>query len=424
MKFIQRSGLFFLAYGVFLPLAEAVQRFPKPEFESGYVTPEPILPSPRPELLAWMDVFFLLAALSLSVFLVLKKRSRTGVFWLSLFSLSYFGFYREGCICSIGAIQNVALAMTGGGYTIPLTALLFFLLPLIFTLLFGRTFCAAVCPFGALQDLVAFRPMRMGAWLNAFLGLIPFLYLGLAVLFAVTATDFIICRYDPFVGIFRLNATFGMFLFAGILLLSGIFIARPYCRFLCPYGILLNWMSRFSWKHMTITPAECINCRLCENACPYDAIEFPHTSPDPVGRRRQVNRLVLLACLLPLLVAAGAWGGMKLSPAFAGVNSKVKLAMMLENPVGAASKEEPPEITAFRASGVPARQVAAEAAVIEQTFHTGGGIFGGFIGLVIGVTLIGLIRTPYRAGYVPHAGRCFSCAKCMDYCPVEKPGKK
>ena len=35
----------------------------------------------------------------------------------------------------------------------------------------------------------------------------------------------------------------------------GIFIARPYCRFLCPYGVLLNWTSRFSWKHMIVVRA-------------------------------------------------------------------------------------------------------------------------------------------------------------------------
>ena len=35
----------------------------------------------------------------------------------------------------------------------------------------------------------------------------------------------------------------------GILLVSGVFIARPYCRFLCPYGILLRWASLFSRWH-------------------------------------------------------------------------------------------------------------------------------------------------------------------------------
>ena len=133
----------------------AIQRFPKPEFETGYVQPEPQMPLPRLEILAWLDVAVLVLTLSLVTWLILNKRSRLGVFWVSIFSLAYFGFYRQGCVCSIGAIQNVTLGLFAGNYTVPLVVLIFFLAPLIFTLLFGRTFCAAVCPFGTFQDLSA-----------------------------------------------------------------------------------------------------------------------------------------------------------------------------------------------------------------------------------------------------------------------------
>jgi polyferredoxin len=115
----------------------------------------------------------LLLSLSVVTWLVLKKRSRMSVFLFSVFSLFYFGFYRQGCVCPIGSIQNVTLALADHSYVLPLTILIFFLAPLIFTLLFGRTFCAGVCPFGALQDMVSFKPMRMGPGLNAILGLIP-----------------------------------------------------------------------------------------------------------------------------------------------------------------------------------------------------------------------------------------------------------
>lgn len=400
----------------------AIQRFPKPEFESGYVEPQTWLPLPRAEWLAWLDVTVLIAALSLAAWLALKKRSRLGVMLLSLFSLAWFGFYREGCVCPIGAIQNVALGLTNPLYSVPLVVLIFFLAPLIFTLLFGRGFCAAVCPFGALQDLVAFRPIRLSTSLNAFLGLIPFLYLGLAVLLAVTASDFIICRYDPFVGIFRMNASFSMLFFAGLLLLAGVFIARPYCRFLCPYGVLLNWMSRLSWKHMTITPAECIRCRLCENSCPYDAIDVPHDKPIPVGRKEQRKRFYLLLGLLPLLILLFGWAGGQIHETLAGTNHTVRIATMITDNAASRILPEPPEITAFKSSRVPVETLMAEASAIRQQFLYGSRIFGGFIGLMLGLTLIGLLRTPYRKDYLPDRGRCFSCARCMDYCPVGETG--
>jgi ferredoxin len=395
-----------------------VQRFPKPEFETGYVQPDALQPAARSELLAIVDLFVLAIALTIVTWLVLKKRSRIGVFLVSLLSLAYFGFYREGCVCSIGAIQNVTLAFFDQSYVLPLAALGFFILPLMFTLFFGRTFCAGVCPFGALQDLFAFSPRKLGTRLNTVLGLIPYLYLGLAILYAATRTDFIICRYDPFVGFFRFDASFGMFIFAGMLLISGIFIARPYCRFLCPYGVLLNWISRFSWKHLSITPSTCIQCRLCEDSCPYDAIDMPVTRKNPVGRAVTIRKLILISAMVPFFAILGGYTGSHLHETLAGVNGKVRLAKALLEPSTPVNQPETFEIAAFKSSGKPVSQVYTEAAGVLRQFYWGGWILGCFIGLVFGIILARRLIVTYKADYTPDKGRCFSCAKCVDYCPV------
>ena len=415
------------------PAAFAIQRFPKPEFESAYTQPQTFIPSPRAEFLAYLDVVVLLISLCVVTWLVLKKRSRLWVFAMSVFSLAYFGFYREGCVCSIGAIQNVSLALFDNSFILPLSVVLFFVLPLVFTLFFGRTFCAAVCPFGAFQDLFAFKPQPLGSRLNTILGILPYLYLGLAVLFASTGTDFIICRYDPFVGIFRFNASFGMFLFSGILLLSGVFIARPYCRFLCPYGVLLNWTSRFSRKHLTITPSECVQCRLCENSCPYDAIDIPVTTKSPESRPSMVKKLMILAILIPFLVLAGGFTGSRLHETLAGIDSRVKLAKevlaiskgidLKEKNAGKNSnsevQEESYEIKAYKASGKTEARVYAEASLVLKRFYVGGWLFGGFTGLAIALMIGGRMMPVYRTDYITNKGRCFSCARCVDYCPMK-----
>ncbi|MBN1197887.1 MAG: 4Fe-4S binding protein [Bacteroidales bacterium] len=402
-----------------LTSAFAIQRFPKPEFESGYITPETLLPTPRANVLEVMDVAIFLIAMLLVTWAVLNRRSRKLVFWISIFSLAYFGFYREGCVCSIGAIQNVTLALFSGSYAIPWTVLVFFMAPLLFTLAFGRTFCAGVCPFGALQDLIAWFPRKIGPKLNAILGIIPYIYLALAVLYSATETDFIICRYDPFVGIFRINATFSMFLFGGGLLLSGIFIARPYCRFLCPYSVLLNWISRFSRYHLTITPSVCVQCRLCEDACPYEAIEKPVTVKNPKSRRTIVRTFMLIMLLIPFFVLLGGWTGSRLHETLAMVNGKVRMANELVNPETINGEPESIEMTAFKASGKPVSTLYEEASGILHQFYIGGWIVGGFIGLIIGGFLASRLVTRYRTDFEPNRGTCLSCARCTDYCPIK-----
>jgi ferredoxin len=46
-------------------------------------------------------------------------------------------------------------------------------------------------------------------------------------------------------------------------------------------------------------------------------------------------------------------------------------------------------------------------------------IFGGWIGLVIGVKLISLALRRQRTDYEPDRGACVACARCFEYCPNE-----
>ena len=398
------------------------QRFPKPEFETGYEQPDPETPEPRSLALSYLDVLVLFSVLSLAAFFALRRRSRRGIFWLSVFSLVYFGFYREGCICSVGALQNVALALADPGYAIPVTALAFFLLPLAFTLLFGRTFCASACPLGVIQDLVIVRPISISYRTRRILGLIPYLYLSLAVLYAVTGTEFIICRYDPFVGIFRMDAEFHMIVLGISFLLMGMFVGRPYCRFLCPYGVLLGWMSRFSWKHLSITPSDCIQCRLCTNSCPFDAIEHPTGDQSRVGSIRNRGRFITYALLIPLWIAIGGYAGSKGHVYLSRVHKDVALAELLVSRPDLREDPDNIDIQTFLSSGKSLETLVEEAGIIQDKFRTGGWFAGGFVGLVFGWTLLSQVIFRRRKDFEPHKGDCFSCGRCMDYCPV-KPDK-
>ncbi len=253
-------------------------RFPKPEFETGHQQPLTTTPQPTSNIFDYLDIFLLIIGMGLASYFSLKRRSRTGLFILTILSVLYFGFYREGCVCSVGSVQNFALALGYSGYVLPVLVGIIFILPLLFSLFFARSFCSSICPLGAVQDLLVLKPLKIPSSISKVLSLLPYLYLGFAILFAFTNSGFIICRYDPFINIFRLSASFNKIVYSGAFLALCVLVARPYCRYLCPYGVLLGWMSWLSPRQVTITPNECILCKLCEDSCPFDAIVIP--SPD------------------------------------------------------------------------------------------------------------------------------------------------
>jgi len=414
--FLLISVLFFTAIQSFA--ADAKQRFPKPEFDTGYAQPNTTAPSARFLLLEYLDVIVLFLVLSIVTWFVLKKRSRKGVFWTSIFSLLYFGFYREGCICSIGSIQNVVLGIVDPTYAIPVIAMFFFLLPLVFSLFFGRTFCAGACPLGAIQDIVAIRPIELPKWVQKVLGLIPYLYLGLALLYVATKSEFIICRYDPFVGFFRFDAPFHMLILGILFLVIGIFVARPYCRFFCPYGVLLGWMSKFSSRHMTITPAACIQCKLCANSCPFGAIDEPIIETGK--RRNNVNRLMIYFVILPLWIGVGGFAGSMMHVSLSKFNKTVYMAELIVEHPEVKTDAKNIDVRTFMSSGKSTEQLVLEADQIRHKFYIGSWLLGGFMGLVIGSSLIGLSTFRKRVDWEPNRTNCLSCARCMEYCPVKK----
>ena len=402
-----------------LAFAQAAERFPPPEFESHHL-PVTTVPPPRAMSLDYLDVAVLAAALSLAAWLALRRRSRAGIVALSVLSLAYLGFWRKGCVCPVGATQNVALALWDTSYAIPFVVVAFFFLPLIFALLFGRVFCAAVCPLGTTQDLVAWKPLRVPRWLDRPRRMLPVAYLGLAILSAATGCAFVVCQYDPFVSFFRRSGPVPILLLGAGFLVAGVFVARPYCRYLCPYGVLLGWLSRLSRWRVTITPDECIQCRLCEDACPFDAIEKP--TPDWTGTRRSAGRaaLVVALLLLPVLAAGGGWLGSRMSAPLSRLHRTVQLAerVWLEN----AGKVEGTTLasTTFRLTGRPEDGLYAEAREVQRRFAAGAPILGAFIGAVLGGAFVQLSLRRRRKDYEPDRAACLSCARCFHNCPRER----
>jgi len=403
-------------------IAHGEDRFPPPEFRTPYQIPTTQTPAIRAYWLGYVDVAVLAVALGLAAYFVYRKRSRRGVFVLMLACLIYFGFYRKGCVCPIGAIQNVTLAIANPGYALPWVVMLFFLLPLAVNLFFGRVFCAGVCPLGAIQDAVVWKPIQLPYWIDASIGLFAYAYLGLAVMMAALGSNFVICSYDPFVSFFRLSGTVPMIFLGAVFLLAGMFVGRIYCRFICPYGVLLRLLSPFAKWRVSIFPDKCVNCRLCENSCPYGAIRLP-TPPQP-ARISRADRLRFIAALLLVVVLPVIFWmlGVATGPRMATADPTVHLAQVVQR----AEKGQLPTLTlqrdqleVFRKSGQTPDDLYEQARHVQHRYANAAGWLGVWMGLVIALKLLSHVLRRRRTEYTADPGACLACARCFKLCPVD-----
>ena len=148
----------------------------------------------------------------------------------------------------------------------------------------------------------------------------------------------------------------------------------------------------------------------------------PRPTPIQDGWARSARRLGWLLALLPVLVVAGAWAGSKFSPAAAQLHPTVALAeryvRQQSHPVQYGLMT-PESLSLQRAAENP-EAVLTAAADLRHRFDLACCLFGGWIGLVIGLKLVALSVRPSRTDFEPDRGACLACARCFTACPNER----
>jgi len=162
---------------------------------------------------------------------------------------------------------------------------------LIMSVFSNKSLCGWGCQLGLLQDLlhrVKLPKWKPKPWLSTTIraGTFAALLIGLAV-----GTLDIIGVIDPF-RILSFRFTLWIGIFSGIILAGSLFVYRPWCRFICPFG-LVSWITeQVSLFRPRINREECKGCRLCVTACPSGAMEDIFT-----GKRLHVDCFACGACI-------------------------------------------------------------------------------------------------------------------------------
>ncbi len=201
-----------------------------------------------------------------------STRNLRGLFLLV--SMLIFGFYRGACPCPISSFEDVFLLISG--VNISWQNLIWFLGLIPLTYIFGKVWCGWVCHLGALQEFL-FLPGRIN-WLQSIKAQRILRWCRMILLFALVLQLIItrvnvFCQFDPFKVAFNLVSPnwIGWFLL-GLLLLTSLFIYRPFCRTICPIGLVLGWISKIPGASVIGWKNDCKKCSQCSKCCKIHAI--------------------------------------------------------------------------------------------------------------------------------------------------------
>jgi ferredoxin len=189
-------------------------------------------------------------------------------------SVAVLGFYKGACPCPIQSLQYSVLNLLGHDYKWQTLVYLLGLLPL--TYFFGRVFCGWICHMGALQEflflgnrlryLQSERAQRM---MRAVRALALF---ALIVQLAVTQTN-LYKKIDPFAVLFNFNSLYAAgWVLVGVLVIASVLIQRPFCKTLCPIGLILGWIAKLPGASVLGPNLQCVGCSVCNSACRINAI--------------------------------------------------------------------------------------------------------------------------------------------------------
>ncbi len=190
-------------------------------------------------------------------------------------------------LCPYGALESLYTLAFTGGYIKKIYSGTFILLMLtmVIGIIFRRSFCGLLCPFGALQEL--FGSIRQKIFKKRFvipnkmdkpMRYVKYIVLIITVGAAWFYGTLWMAPFDPYSAYSHISNISGSiseeplsiigFIILIITLVGSFFYERFFCKYLCPMGAFYGIIGKFSQTRIERDNNLCIHCKACSKICP------------------------------------------------------------------------------------------------------------------------------------------------------------
>lgn len=189
-------------------------------------------------------------------------------------------------ICPFGGVETFYTFITGQGLISKIhdSTMVMFVLVLAGGVLFGSAFCGFICPLGTIQEWVGklgkrFFPKKYNQIvpekLDKKLRYFRYVVLAAVIYFSSMTFKLVFADYDPYFALFNFYAgevAVTAIAVLAVVLISSLIIERPWCKYLCPFGIIMGLFNKIRIFKIARNSNTCINCKKCDKACPMNLV--------------------------------------------------------------------------------------------------------------------------------------------------------
>lgn len=201
-------------------------------------------------------------------------------------------------LCPFGGLESLYQTFTLGSFISKIFegTLILFAITMVLALVFRRSFCGLLCPFGAIQEFfgkigrkVMGRKLIMPAVIDRPLRYLKYVVLLITIAYAWITAGLWMAPYDPwsvYAHLFTNNpidaigtavdeSLIGLILLV-VVLIGSFLYDRFFCKYLCPMGALYGIIGKLSPYKVVRDENVCISCGKCSKVCPVN-IDVQHS---------------------------------------------------------------------------------------------------------------------------------------------------